>query len=89
LTQESLNKLYNLAIENGSQIALSKLAGSHMFNGGYNKAGPRLKQLWESGDTNSGAGLGFVYKNTDFDGPDPTKPNLVKSYAYQFCTEFS
>lgn len=43
--------------------------------------------LQNSGDTNSGGSLGFIYKNTDFDGPDPTKPNLVKSYAYQFAQD--
>jgi len=87
LKQESLDELFDLAVESGSQLALSELANSHISNGEYVKAGARLKELWESGNTNSGGSLGFIYENSDFDGPDPTKPNLVKSYAYKFAQD--
>ena len=85
LKPESLDQLLDFALENGSQIALSQLANSHLYNGDFDKAGPLVKKLWEAGSISSAESLSIIYNRTDYDGPDPTKPNLVKSYAYQFA----
>lgn len=86
LEPESLDEWFGLALENGSQVARQQSAASFLELD-IAEAGRQFRQLWNSGYTHDGYALSLVYRSTDFDGIDPSKPNLVKAYAYQLATD--
>jgi len=83
---ESADKWFKLALENGSHFARQQHAKSFLATD-IAEAGRQYKILWDQGYANSGSSLAFIYRNTDFDGPDPSQPNMVKSYAFQLAQD--
>ena len=89
VTDEVINSKdtwYDLAIENGSDMARQNYAAS-LLSTDMLEAGKQYKMLWDNGFTHGGYGLSQIYGLTDFDGNDPSKPNLVKAYAYQLAQD--
>ena len=83
---ENKELLRSLALENNSLMALSNRARELLFDS-PGQAGEIYKELWNRGHVTTGHALTYVYRITDFDGHDPSKPNLIKAHAYRLAKD--